>query len=183
MVNISEKGLLCVMKSKKNLIMKKMLLAIAILLSTIANACEQEVGLPDHNAILASSKEPGLMVFVSLKMPKHSLQQWNHQVTKAGGILVLRGFVNNSMRQTVKKIQEIIGQELQGGFIVDPNKFKQFNVKVVPTVVVVNNENGSTQFDSISGDVGLKAALEKIAVDGECKDQAQDWLQNLCGKS
>ena len=163
--------------------MKKILLYILICLGTIANACEQEIDLPNHNTISQASKELSLMVFVSLKMPKHSLQQWNHQVTKASGILVLRGFINNSMKQTVKKIHEIIGKEPQGGFIVDPAKFKQFNIKVVPTVVVVNNENGATQFDSVSGDVGLKAALEKIALDGDCKDQAHAWLKNLSEKS
>jgi len=71
--------------------------------SSIANACEQTLDLQSNETVAPITNNPSLMVFVSLGMPKHSLQQWNLQVTKAGGTLVLRGLVNNSMKQTVKK--------------------------------------------------------------------------------
>jgi conjugal transfer pilus assembly protein TrbC len=157
--------------------MKQILLGLTVLLGTIANACEQEIDLSGNNVM---SQANGLMVFVSLTMPKHSLQQWNIQVTKAGGILVLRGLVNNSMKQTVKKIQEIIGTT-EGGFAIDPAKFKQFDIKVVPTVVVIPEglDSEPASFDSVAGDVGLERALENIILNGEHITTAKMWLKNL----
>ena len=149
-----------------------------ILLASIANACETAIDLELNENVNPTENNSGLIVFVSLGMPKYSLQQWNLQVTKAGGVLVLRGFVNNSMKQTVNKITEILGKEPQGGFSIDPEKFKQFNIKVVPTVLVASND---TSFDKVSGDASLTYALEKIAADGEHGEVAKVWLKKLQG--
>ena len=158
---------------------KKIIILVIILLASIANACETAIDLQVNENITPTNSDPSLIVFVSLGMPKHSLQQWNLQVTKAGGVLVLRGFVNNSMKQTVKKITEILGKEPQGGFSIDPEKFKQFNVKVVPTVLVASNDNS---FDKVSGDASLTCALEKIIADGEHGKIAKVWLKKLQGE-
>ncbi len=158
--------------------MQKIILLVIMLLASIANACEPAIDLEVNENITPTNNNPSLIVFVSLGMPKHSLQQWNLQVTKAGGVLVLRGFVNNSMKQTVKKITEVLGKEPQGGFSIDPEKFKQFNIKVVPTVLVASNDNS---FDKVSGDVSLTYALEKIVADGEHGKVAEVWLKKLQG--
>ncbi|MGI9214755.1 MAG: TrbC family F-type conjugative pilus assembly protein, partial [Gammaproteobacteria bacterium] len=99
---------------------KKIILLVIMLLASIANASEPTIDLEVNKNVNPRDNNPSLIVFLSLGMPKHSLQQWNLQVTKAGGVLVLRGFVNNSMKQTVKKITEILGKEPQGGFSIDP---------------------------------------------------------------
>jgi len=164
--------------------MRKILLLIIMLaVSSIANACEQTLDLQSNETIAPITNNPSLMVFVSLGMPKHSLQQWNLQVTKAGGTLVLRGLVNNSMKQTVKKVQEIIGTTV-GGFAIDPAKFKQFDIKAVPTVVVIPEgiDSEPASFDSVAGDVGLERALDRIIHDGEHITTAKMWLKNLRGE-
>ena len=159
--------------------MQKIILLVIMLLASIANACEPTIDLKVNENVNPTDNNPSLIVFVSLGMPKCSLQQWNLQVAKAGGVLVLRGFVNNSMKQTVKKITEILGKEPQGGFSIDPQKFKQFNIKVVPTVVVTGNDPAS--FDSVSGDASLTYALEKIMADGKYSGIAKVWLKKLQG--
>jgi type-F conjugative transfer system pilin assembly protein TrbC len=120
---------------------------------------------------------PEILVFVSTSMADRSLQQWARQVDKVGGSLVLRGFVNNSIKETIKITERIFGQQSVGGFSVDPEKFKDFNIKKVPAVVVDytpacgTDECPPPKFDVVYGNIGLLNALTFINNKGSALGQ------------
>lgn len=99
--------------------------------------------------------ESNLLVFVSFSMPEKSLKQLAKQVKEKDGVLVLRGLHNNSYKQTLQKIYSIT-KEAQGGFVIDPRLFEEFEVETVPTFVKKQKDN---TFDKVSGDVSLQYAI------------------------
>ena len=119
-------------------------------------------------------------------MPKQSLQAWARQAKKAGGTLVLRGLVDNSLRKTLLQIQDVLGAENLNTLNIDPLAFETFGIFTVPAVIVSDQTQASAlalsdtpDFDVIYGDVGLAYALKKIIEDGEQQTLAQFYHQAL----
>lgn len=115
---------------------------------------------------------PGLLVFVSFSMPEPTLRRLVDQAAKAQAYLVIRGFVNGSLRETVAHVQELIGNR-QVAFQIDPQAFDRFTVVKTPTFVLVRDgAQGQAcsaglcfpadAFVAASGDVSLDYALELI---------------------
>ena len=115
---------------------------------------------------------PGLLVFVSLSMPRPTLQRLVDQAARAKASIVLRGFANGSLRDTVAQVQGLIGSR-QVAVQIDPLAFDRFAVTRVPTFVLVRDgtrpvacANGSCapadSFLRTSGDVSLDYALEHM---------------------
>jgi type-F conjugative transfer system pilin assembly protein TrbC len=131
--------------------------------------------------------ERNLLVFVSLSMPKKSLQQWAAQATKVGGVLVFRGFKNNSLKETIGTLKEVLGEQYTNGVLIDPTLFQRFEIKSVPAVVVSEKAAPPcTQehcqipaHDILYGDVGLSYALKKMRDDGQFSIISQGYLNRL----
>ena len=115
---------------------------------------------------------PGLLVFVSLSMPRPTLQRLVGQAARAKASIVLRGFANGSLRDTVAQVQGLIGSR-QVAVQIDPQAFDRFAVTRVPTFVLVRDgtrpvacASGSCapadSFLRTSGDVSLDYALEHM---------------------
>jgi conjugal transfer pilus assembly protein TrbC len=115
---------------------------------------------------------PGLLVFVSLSMPRPTLQRLVDQAARAKASIVLRGFANGSLRDTVAQVQGLIGSR-QVAVQIDPLAFDRYAVTRVPTFVLVRDgtrpvacANGSCapadSFLRTSGDVSLDYALEHM---------------------
>ena len=115
---------------------------------------------------------PGLLVFVSLSMPRPTLQRLVDQAARARASIVLRGFANGSLRDTVAQVQGLIGTR-QVAVQIDPQAFDRYAVTRVPTFVLVRDgtrpvacANGSCapadSFLRTSGDVSLDYALEHM---------------------
>lgn len=115
---------------------------------------------------------PGLLVFVSLSMPRSTLQRLVDQAARAKASIVLRGFANGSLRDTVAQVQGLIGAR-QVAVQIDPLAFDRFAVTRVPTFVLVRDgtrpvacASGSCapadSFLRTSGDVSLDYALEHM---------------------
>ena len=115
---------------------------------------------------------PGLLVFVSLSMPRPTLQRLVGQAARAKASIVLRGFANGSLRDTVAQVQGLIGAR-QVAVQIDPQAFDRFAVTRVPTFVLVRDgthpvacASGSCapadSFLRASGDVSLDYALEHM---------------------
>ena len=128
-----------------------------------ADAMTQAQGLPTG---------PGLLVFVSLSMPRPTLQRLIDQAARANASIVLRGFANGSLRDTVAQVQGLIGTR-QVAVQIDPQAFDRFAVTRVPTFVLVRDgtrpvacASGSCapadSFLRTSGDVSLDYALEHM---------------------
>ena len=115
---------------------------------------------------------PGLLVFVSLSMPRSTLQRLVDQAARAKASIVLRGFANGSLRDTVAQVQGLIGSR-QVAVQIDPLAFDRYTVTRVPTFVLVRDgtrpvacASGSCapadSFLRTSGDVSLDYALEHM---------------------
>ncbi|HCY63207.1 MAG TPA: type-F conjugative transfer system pilin assembly protein TrbC [Oxalobacteraceae bacterium] len=118
------------------------------------------------------SASPGLMIFISFSMPQPTLQRLVDQAARAQATLLIRGFVDGSLRETVKRMQALIGQR-QVAVQIDPQAFDRFAVTRTPTFVLVRagakaQPCGAGQclpaeaYMATSGDVSLDYALEFI---------------------
>lgn len=119
----------------------------------------------------AARRSDELMVFASFTMPAASLKRLVSQARQVGAAVVLRGFRNNSLKETAQAI-EALG-ELGGNVLVNPNAFTKYQVKTVPTLVLARaatidqvDAQGCALPDdyvAVSGDVTLDYALDEIA--------------------
>ena len=137
-------------------------------LEALARGYERAMGSPLQQGALAGG--PGLMVFVSFSMPEATLARLVDQAARSQAVLVLRGFVNGSLRETVARVKDLIGNRTVG-FQIDPQAFDRFAVTATPTFVLVRNGAAPTDcggntcfasdaFVSVAGDVSLDYALE-----------------------
>ncbi|AOF98551.1 type-F conjugative transfer system pilin assembly protein TrbC [Sphingobium sp. RAC03] len=126
------------------------------------------------NASAKGGDAPQLIVFASLSMPPQSLKQLIKDTARAGGVVVFRGFPNNSMKEFAGRLGQIV--ESQGDFTnigIDPRLFRAFNVQAVPTYVAVSSDfdlcaGFSCQtkvppFDRMTGNVTVEYALNSFA--------------------
>jgi conjugal transfer pilus assembly protein TrbC len=104
-----------------------------------------------------SDIENGIIVFVSFSMPKASLIELSDQSQKHGAILVLRGICQDSFMATKDKILEINPKGLQ--LDINPELFKKYDIKRVPTFVLVKN---GKEVNRLSGNVTLEFAHQKL---------------------
>lgn len=110
-----------------------------------------------------------LMVFISLAMPREVIMELSKQAKQHGATLVMRGFTGESMTKT----QEIARVLNIGGAVwqVNPDAFKVFKIKTVPTVVLATAGASSildegcarpTNFAMVNGNQSIEVALQTI---------------------
>jgi conjugal transfer pilus assembly protein TrbC len=133
-----------------------------------------KVHLPNAGATSGTPPTP-LRIFITLDMPRASLQLLTDQASRAGAVLVLRGLKSQSMRETVAVVGELIGNR-NIAWVIDPEAFTRFAVRQAPTFVLTLNDAVSNDaeggcgsgcvtpagFASVAGDVSLDYALEAI---------------------
>lgn len=120
----------------------------------------------------ATRTTPLLRIFVTLDMPRSSLEQLGDQAGRTGAQLVLRGLKDGSMRRTLDALRQIIAAH-PAAWVIDPPAFERFQVHQAPTFVLALDEPQDTpacrggcaptsSFARISGDVSLGFALEAM---------------------
>ena len=134
---------------------------------------------------------PQLIVFASLSMPPTSLRQLIADTAKAGGVVVFRGFPNNSMKAFSQMLSQVVTERDQLSNVgIDPRLFRAFNVQAVPSYVAVSSDfdlcsgmNCTTQvpaYDRITGNVPVKYVLDTfVAARGPGAGVASVALRNL----
>ena len=134
-----------------------------------------------------------VIVFTSLALPAASWRQWSREAARAGAAMVLRGVGEAGLRATVQRIAERL-PENGAGAAVDPRLFRLFRIEVVPAVAVVPGgvpacasrgcaDDPTPPHDLIAGNIGLEAALEAIAREGEAgRATARRYLSVLRGE-
>ena len=172
---------------------------------TVPGASGQTAPLPAerHAGALAGNAAGGhgtaeVLIFTSLSVPAASWRQWAREAARlgaaehAGPPLVLRGVGEDGLRATVKRIGERLGGA-EAGVAIDPRLFRLFRVTRVPAVVVVPGgvppcasrgcaDDPAPPHDRIAGNIGLTAALEAVAEEGDAgRDIARAWLELLVG--
>lgn len=116
----------------------------------------------------------GLLVFVSLGMPRPSLDRLLFDAERSGALLVLRGVRPEGLQATAAEIQGLLGKR-KVAWNIDPQLFKTFGVVTVPTTVIVDPKQpvqrscgasggqcASPLWASLEGDVTLAWSLERI---------------------
>ena len=135
-----------------------------------------------------------VIVFASLSMPEPSWRQWSRQAARLGVPLVLRGVDRNGLAATAQRIAARRAPD-GAGASVDPRLFRLFRIGHVPAVAVVPggvpactspgcSGDAPPRFDLVSGNIGLEAALEAIAREGDAgRDAARRHLEILRGEA
>ena len=131
-----------------------------------------------------------VLVFVSLAVPEPSWRQWAEEAARAGVPLVLRGPSPAGLQATVTEVGRRIGDHA-AGVAIDPRLFRLFGIERAPAVVVVPGgvpacasrgcvDDPAPPFDRVTGNIGLAAALEAIAAEGEAgRVVAREHLQKM----
>lgn len=114
---------------------------------------------------------PQLLVFISLSVPAANLEQLFAQAERAQAVLVLRGLVNGSWRDTGAALQSWV-RRYPVALRIDPQAFDRYGITAVPSLVLRRGPtspcNGATcsaadQFVRSVGDVSLDYALAQMA--------------------
>ena len=128
------------------------------------------------NAHARVGEAPQFIVFASLSMPPASLKRMIQDTARAGGVVVFRGFPDNSMKEFASRLAPIVeDRQVFANIGVDPRLFRAFEVQAVPTYVVVSSDydlcagfacqTKVPPFDRMSGNVTVDYALNSF-VDG-----------------
>ncbi len=131
----------------------------------------------------AEKDRPLLLSFISLSMPPEAIRALVRDTTKAGGHVVLRGFINNNARKTVAAMQEVFDDPNEAaGIGVDPRLFRAYEITAAPSIVITTADVDLCDgFDCVSsvpahhkiaGNVTLGYALSQIAREGDAAGQA-----------
>ncbi|MDE0703425.1 MAG: type-F conjugative transfer system pilin assembly protein TrbC [Rhodospirillaceae bacterium] len=133
-----------------------------------------------------------VLIFTSLSVPAASWRQWSRDADRSGAPLVLRGVAGNSLPETARQIRARLGGH-DAALAIDPRLFRLFGIERVPAVVVVPNgvpacesrrcsDDPAPPHDLVSGNIGLIAALEAVAAEGDAgRAVAKEYLQRLTG--
>ena len=134
---------------------------------------------------------PQFIAFASLSMPPQSLRQLIADTAKAGGVVVFRGFPNNSVKAFSQALSQVVTERDQLTNVgIDPRLFRAFNVQSVPTYVAVSSDfdlcsgpGCTTQvpaYDRITGNVTVRYVLDTFeAARGPGAGVAAVALRNL----
>ena len=143
-----------------------------------------------RNGLPARQGTAEVLVFLSLAVPEASWAQWAAEAARAGAHLVLRGVSPAGLKATVTEVGRRLGGH-EAGVAVDPRLFRLFGVERVPAVVAVPGgvpacasrgcaADTPPPFDSVVGNIGLGAALEAIAAEGDAaRETARRHLERL----
>ena len=130
-------------------------------------------GFPvNTQGIQALDNAPILLVFVSLALPRPSLERLIEQTARARARLVIRGFANGSLKETVRQIQQLIGPR-KAAIQIDPRAFDRYGVRKVPSFVLARAGANVRACEAhaceppeahilVAGDVSLGYALEAM---------------------
>lgn len=128
----------------------------------------------------ASTGRAELMVFVSLSMPKGSLERIVAESERTGAVLVLRGLKGNSLTRMGEEIAHLVGKRNVTA-IVHPPAFTQFKITQVPALVLAQSSQANrigtdgcaspSSFVKVDGDVSQGYALDLI------ERQAPSWTE------
>jgi len=153
--------------------------SLAILMSLLS----MQIGRADT---LKSSGN--IMIFISFSMPEKNIKEWLQQAELIHAPVIIRGLVNNSFKDTIKKMSQFTNDN-HGGVQLDPTLFQRYQITKVPAVVIKNtseclpNQTCEENYDVIYGNITLSYALKKVAAQNDfLSPMAQDALNEMKGR-
>lgn len=131
---------------------------------------EKKVSLSDEDNPSIPDSGSSLYYFLSFSMPPQLIQSYFNDALKDGGTIVFRGVrkdqnLQQFLSQSVFPLIKDKGQ--RAPIELDPNKFETYQVDVVPTIVLVNDElddanDERVRYWKLSGSVSSHYALEQF---------------------
>ncbi len=126
-----------------------------------------------QNASANGGEAPQFIAFASLSMPDDALKQLVRDTAAAGGVVVFRGFPNNSAKEFVARLSKVVDKGQLASIGIDPRLFRAFEVQAVPTYVTVSSDfdlcagfSCATKvppYDRMIGNVTVEYALSTFA--------------------
>lgn len=128
-----------------------------------------------------------IMIFVSFSMPEKNIKEWLQQAELIHAPVIIRGLVNNSFKETIKKMS-LLTADNRGGVQLDPTLFQKYQITKVPAVVIKKSSNClpaqtcEENYDVIYGNVTLSYALKKVIAQNDLLSPiAEDALKEMKG--
>ena len=148
---------------------------------------EIKTGFKSNSDAARERQFAGLYIFVSTSMPKPLLKSYLHEANKYGGVLVLKGLPQGSFKELTKFVIDLTGnngdlQEIAANIQIDDEAYDRFNITSVPSIVVtveeeyIPNQTPHIIYDKITGNVGVKYALERFERSGQLYKKAAEVL-------
>lgn len=111
-----------------------------------------------------------LLIFVSASMPQQSIKALGQEAQKIGAHIVFRGLINGIFPKMQNYMKEL-------GVVaeIDPPKFDEYTVTIVPTFILTHNNIS----DRVVGHISLLEVLNQLRKKGELKSEAQKLYQIL----
>lgn len=116
---------------------------------------------------------PLFIAFASLSMPEEALSKMIEDTTKAGGVVVFRGFSAGNPQGFIQGIRKVVDQAGASNVAIDPRLFRSFGVDRVPTFVALSSDfepcdqldcvTAPPPHDRIAGNVSVSYVLETFA--------------------
>ena len=116
---------------------------------------------------------PLFIAFASLSMPEEALSKMIEDTTKAGGVVVFRGFLAGNPQGFIQGIRKVVDQAGASNVAIDPRLFRSFGVDRVPTYVALSSDfepcdqldcvTAPPPHDRIAGNVSVSYVLESFA--------------------
>ncbi len=114
----------------------------------------------------------GLFVFVTLAMPRASLQRLLDQAERTRATLVLRGVKDHNLQATLATVADLIGKR-KVAWVIDPDSFTRYGVTHAPTIVLVapgsvpvagcvGAQCAADHFAKVVGDVSIAYAMDTV---------------------
>jgi conjugal transfer pilus assembly protein TrbC len=160
-----------------------------------------ENGPVDFDEMIAGAKAgmaqpkgaPLFVAFASLSMPEDALAQIIADTTRAGGVVVFRGFSAGNPQTFITGIRKVVDQRGASNIAIDPRLFRAFNVDRVPTYVALSTDfepcdqlecvSTPPPHDRIAGNVSVAYVLETFAeANGPGAPVARLGLVNIRGQ-
>lgn len=119
-------------------------------------------------------ESPRFIAFASLSMPPAALKALVHDMTRAGGVTVLRGFPEGNSAAFKKRLAAIWSDSNEAGSLgIDPRLFRAFEIKAAPSFVMLSTDfapcdgfdctSNVPPHDRIAGNISVGEVLETFA--------------------
>jgi conjugal transfer pilus assembly protein TrbC len=117
---------------------------------------------------------PRFIAFASLSMPPEALKALVHDMTRAGGVTVLRGFPQGNSEAFKKRLAAIWStRDAAGSLGIDPRLFRAFQIKAAPSFVMLSTDfapcdgfdctSAVLPHDRVAGNISVEEVLETFA--------------------
>lgn len=129
----------------------------------------------DESHHSSSNNNTDFYIFASTSLTTAELKKLVQGAKKYGGVVVIRGIIDDSLTKTVEYLRDVLKEDAEG-IIIDPMLFRTYKIKNVPSYILTQKESHQEIYDMLQGSISPRYALELFALKGDLRDQARERL-------